>query len=215
MALRTKKPGAASDEIIPLQRKDLFWTDGQINRAERERRNKHRSCIIWLTGLSGAGKSTIAQELEKFLFAQDYQVVVLDGDNVRHGLNKDLGFSQEDRDENIRRIGETAKLLMEAGIIAITAFISPYAKTRDRVREIVPEGDFIEVHIECSLDECERRDAKGLYKKARAGLIKNFTGIDDPFEAPEHPEITINTEKLTIEQSAKTIVHFLSSRGYL
>ena len=215
MTLRTKKPGIASNELIPSKRRDLFWTDGQVTRADRERQNKHKSCIIWLTGLSGSGKTTIAQDFEKFLFSQGYQVMVLDGDNVRHGLNSDLGFSQEDRDENIRRIGETAKLLTEAGIIAITAFISPYSKTRDRVREIVPDGDFIEVHIDCSLDECERRDTKGLYKKARAGLIKNFTGIDDPFEAPENPEITIDTEKLTVEQSVKMIINYLSSREYL
>ncbi len=192
-----------------VKSRNLFKPTGLVTRQ-----NRHKSYIIWLTGLSGSGKSTIACELERILFEKNYQVMVLDGDNVRHGLNSDLGFSLEDRQENIRRIGEAAKLLMEAGIIAICAFISPYNSDRQRVREIVPEGDFIETFIDCPLEECERRDPKGLYKKARSGLIKNFTGIDDPFEMPADPEILINTYELTVEESAGKILRYLNDNNY-
>jgi len=194
--------------------RNLVKPEGLITRQNREIRNGHKSYIIWLTGLSGSGKSTIAIALEKLLFSKKYQVMILDGDIVRFGLNSDLGFSPDDRQENIRRIGEAAKLLMEAGIITICAFISPYNRDRQKVRQIVPEGDFIETFIDCSLAECERRDPKGLYKKARSGLIKNFTGIDDPFEIPERPEISLNTEKLSVEKSANKILEYLSEHNY-
>lgn len=197
-----------------VKSRNLFKPEGLITRQNRESRNRHRSYIIWLTGLSGSGKSTIAGELERILFEKNYQVMILDGDIVRHGLNSDLGFSHEDRRENIRRIGEAAKLLMEAGIITICAFISPYSSDREKVRDIVPDGDFIETFIDCPLEECERRDPKGLYKKARSGLIKNFTGIDDPFEMPEDPEILINSHELSVEQSANKILEYLSEQNY-
>lgn len=197
-----------------VKSRNLFRPDKLITRQDRENRNCHKSYIIWLTGLSGSGKSTIARELEKTLFEKNYQVMILDGDIVRYGLSSDLGFSPKDRQENIRRIGEAAKLLMEAGIITICAFISPYNSDRQKIREIVPDGDFIETFIDCSLEECERRDPKGLYKKARSGLIKNFTGIDDPFETPACPDITINTERLTIEKSVDKILLYLTEQNY-
>ncbi len=214
MAFDIESPGILADEIrLPMSR-NLFKPSGLITREERECRNRHKSYIVWLTGLSGSGKSTIARELEKALFARNYQVMVLDGDIIRFGLNSDLGFSFEDRQENIRRIGEAAKLLMEAGIITICAFISPYSSDRDRIRSIVKCGDFIETFVDCSLAECERRDPKGLYKKARAGLIKNFTGIDDPFEMPVRPEILLNTDKQTIEESVGRILKYLEGEKY-
>jgi adenylylsulfate kinase len=164
--------------------------------------------------LSGAGKTTIARELEDKLFSQGYQIAVLDGDNMRYGLCADLGFSREDRRENIRRVGEVARLFLETGTIAISAFISPYAADRDKIRASVPDGDYVEIYLECSIEECERRDPKGLYKKARAGIIRGFTGIDDPFEPPNKPELTINTEELTVEQSVNAILRYLRNEGY-
>nr|MBN2277214.1 adenylyl-sulfate kinase [candidate division Zixibacteria bacterium] len=193
----------------------LFWETSRVTREDRENRNKHRGYIIWLTGLSGAGKSTIAQELERILFSRGYQIRILDGDNVRQGLNSDLGFSADDRQENIRRIGEVSKLFAETGIITISAFISPYTRDRERIRGIMPPGDFIEVYVECSLAECERRDTKGLYKKARAGLIKNFTGIDDPFEPPANPELIVNTENSTVTESVSVVLSYLNKHGHL
>lgn len=214
MTFQIDSPKLADSKLnIPVSR-NLFKPSGLVTREARENRNRHKSYIIWLTGLSGSGKSTIATELERILFSRNYQVMILDGDIVRHGLNADLGFSLEDRKENIRRIGEAAKLLMEAGIITIAAFISPYNSDRDRIREIVPIGDFIETYIECPLEECERRDPKGLYKKARAGIIKNFTGIDDPFEKPVNPELIINTQELTLDESVVKILGYLSGNGY-
>jgi adenylylsulfate kinase len=214
MTVRIDPPKPVDGNLNIGVSKHLLKPSGPISRETREKQNRHKSYIIWLTGLSGAGKSTIAGELERVLFSKNCQVMVLDGDIVRHGLNADLGFSLEDRRENIRRVGEAAKLLMEAGIVTIAAFISPYAGDRDKVRKIVPDGDFIEIFVECPLDECERRDPKGLYKKARAGLIKNFTGLDDPFESPANPEIIVNTQELTIEESVETIVGYLSDHGY-
>lgn len=198
---------------IPVS-KNIVRPDGLIGRKTRELRNRHKSYIIWLTGLSGSGKSTIARELEKNLFARNCQVMILDGDIVRFGLNSDLGFSIEDRRENIRRIGEAAKLMMEAGIVTICAFISPYNDDRNKIRKGTQEGDFIETYIECPLEECERRDPKGLYKKARAGQIKNFTGIDDPFEAPVNPHISINTKYLTVKESVDQILNYLEQNRY-
>jgi len=164
-----------------------------------------------LTGLSGSGKSTVAVELQAQLFEADCLVFILDGDNIRHGLNKDLGFSPEDREENIRRIGEVAKLFADAGIIAITSFISPYRKDRDINRELLSKGEFIEVYVEAPLNICEERDPKGLYKKARAGIIPEFTGISAPYEEPLNPEIVINTDKLCVKDSADKIIDYLKN----
>ncbi|MFH2035119.1 MAG: adenylyl-sulfate kinase [Candidatus Zixiibacteriota bacterium] len=194
---------------------NIFHSESQITRREREIKNGHKSCIIWLTGLSGSGKSTIATELERELFERHCQVAVLDGDNIRRGINADLGFSAEDREENIRRIGEVSKLFMTAGVITISAFISPYLTDRKRARDIVGESDFIEVYLDCPLEICEQRDVKGLYKKARAGLIKNFTGIDDPYEKPNKPELSIHTDWLTIKESVNMILNYLDEGEYL
>ncbi len=194
---------------------NIHWHHGDVSRADREKRAGHRGVTIWLTGLSGSGKSTIAHELDKRLLARGATTYVLDGDNVRFGLNKDLGFSPEDRTENIRRIGEVAKLFTDAGVIAITAFISPYRADRDRVRSIMNEGDFLEVHVDASLDVCESRDPKGLYKKARAGEIPEFTGISAPYEAPLNAEITVNTGEADLETCTNTIINYLETKGYL
>jgi len=192
-----------------IKSKNITWHESGISKEDREKQNGHKGIVIWLTGLSGSGKSTIAVELQAQLFENSAQVFILDGDNIRHGLNKDLGFSPEDREENIRRIGEVAKLFTDAGIIAITSFISPYRKDRDANRELMPEGEFIEVYVKAPLDICEKRDPKGLYKKARAGVIPEFTGISAPYEEPENPEIVIDTDKLSVEESANKIIEFL------
>jgi len=194
---------------------NIVWHETTVSKSEREAINGHKGCTVWLTGLSGSGKSTLANLLEKALWERGIRSFVLDGDNVRHGLNKDLGFSPADRTENIRRIGEVAKLFTEAGVINSTAFISPYRADRDLVREIMEDGDFIEVLVDCELDECEKRDPKGLYKKARAGEIPEFTGISAPYEAPEKPEITINTTSQSPEDSLAEIIGYLESKGYL
>ena len=188
---------------------------GIIKKQDRKTLNGHKSGILWFTGLSYAGKSTLAYKLEEKLFERELRAYVLDGDNVRTGLNKGLGFSAEDREENIRRIGEVAKLFVDAGSIAIAAFISPYEKDREFVRSIVEDDEFIEVYIKCSLDVCEQRDVKGFYKKARAGIIKNFTGIDDPYEEPEHPEIIVETDKMNVEKSVEKIINYLEEKGYI
>ncbi|MFN2746164.1 MULTISPECIES: adenylyl-sulfate kinase [Bacillus] len=172
---------------------DIVWHQASITKQEYHEKNKHKSSIIWLTGLSGSGKSTIANAAARKLFEEGYQVTVLDGDNVRHGLNKDLGFSDEDRKENIRRIGEVAKLFVEQGTIVITAFISPFKEDRDLIRQLVEENEFHEVYVKCDLETCEERDPKGLYKKARNGEIPFFTGIDSPYEEPEAPELVLDT----------------------
>jgi len=186
-----------------------------ITKGDRRRRNKHGSTIIWLTGLSGSGKSTIANNLEAELFERGINVYVLDGDNVRNGLNKDLSFSAEDREENIRRIGEVAKLFVDAGIVAVTAFISPYKKDRDIVRRSVDKDEFVETFVKCPLDVCERRDVKGLYKKAKKGEVKSFTGIDDIYEEPENPEIVLETNKMDITEAVNTILKYLQENGYI
>jgi adenylylsulfate kinase len=190
---------------------NIVWHAGAVTRADRQQLNGHRSCTIWLTGLSGSGKSTIAVDLEKALVSRGVRAYILDGDNVRHGLNKNLGFSPEDRTENIRRIGEVAKLFTDAGVIAITAFISPYRADRDQVRALMPE-DFIEIHVDCPLEVCEQRDVKGLYQKARAGQIKEFTGISAPYEAPAGPELVVNTAAQTVADSVGQIVRYLEQR---
>ena len=194
---------------------NITWHDGEINRQEREELLKQQGSIIWFTGLSGAGKSTLAVALEKRLHDGGHLVYRLDGDNIRHGLNKDLGFSPEDRTENIRRIGEVAKLFADAGVVTTASFVSPYRKDRDAVRALVEEGQFIEVYVDCSVEECEKRDPKGLYKKARAGEIKGFTGIDAPYEAPENPEISVNTAEMSIEESVEYLIEQLTERGII
>ena len=195
---------------------NIYWHEGEITKADRERQNGHKGVCIWYTGLSGSGKSTIAREVEKKLFEMGVKTYVLDGDNVRHGLNKNLGFSPEDRTENIRRIGEVAKLFVDAGMVVMTAFISPYKADRDQVRNILEDGEFVEVYVEADLETCEERDPKGLYKKARAGEIKEFTGISAPYEAPENPELVVNTtEETDVEKNAQKVIDYLISKGYI
>lgn len=197
------------------QSTNITWHDSEVTKEDRQRQNDHKSAVIWFTGLSGSGKSTISVALEKALFEEGKHSYRLDGDNVRHGLNKNLGFSPKDRKENIRRIGEVSKLLVDAGTIAITAFISPYREDRDEVRDILEDGEFIEVYTECSVEECEKRDPKGLYEKARSGEIKEFTGISAPYEAPKHSEITINTETQSIDESVEHILNYLKEHKYI
>ena len=187
----------------------------EITKEDRRSLNKHGSLILWFTGLPSSGKSTIANELEKKLITMGARTYILDGDNVRMGLCKDLGFSEADRGENIRRIGEVSKLFVDAGCIVLSAFVSPYIKDRDAVRELAEDGEFVEVFVDAPLEVCEERDVKGLYKKARAGIIKGFTGIDDPYEAPLNPEITIDTSKLSLEEGVNVLLAYLEKRGAL
>ncbi|MFZ0389862.1 MAG: adenylyl-sulfate kinase [Calditrichia bacterium] len=195
---------------------NIFWHHGDIKKEDRERQNGHRGVCLWFTGLSGSGKSTVAQEAASLLFEQGVRTYVLDGDNIRHGLNNDLGFSPEDRTENIRRIGEVAKLFVDSGTVVMTAFISPYRADRDQVRKIMEQGDFVEIFVDADLDTCEERDPKGLYKKARAGEIKEFTGISAPYESPDKPELVINTTvEKDVKKNAARVVDFLKEKGYL
>ena len=186
-----------------------------VTRERRNQLNSHKSVIIWFTGLSGSGKSTLAHSVEEKLHNLGCRAYVLDGDNVRHGLSSNLTFSDDDRKENIRRIGEAAKLMMEAGVIAMTAFISPFKEDRNLVRQLLTQGDFIEIYCNASLEVCESRDVKGLYKRARAGEIKNYTGIDSPYEAPDNPELVINTESESLEESITKVIDFLKSKGII
>ncbi|MFS3913281.1 adenylyl-sulfate kinase [Bacillus australimaris] len=192
-----------------MSNEHIVWHDSSITKKEYQQKNKHKSGIIWLTGLSGSGKSTIANAAARELFEQGYQVTVLDGDNVRHGLNKDLGFSDDDRKENIRRIGEVAKLFVEQGTIVITAFISPFQEDRHIVRQLVEDGEFHEVFVKCDLNVCEERDPKGLYKKARNGEIPFFTGIDSPYEEPAASELVLDTGELSREESKQRLVDYV------
>lgn len=194
---------------------NIVWHHSKVTKEDRQKLNGHKSVVLWFTGLSGAGKSTLSVEVEKELHQRGVRTYILDGDNIRHGLNKDLGFSAEDRKENIRRIGEVAKLMVDAGIVTLTAFISPYREDRELVRQLLGEKEFIEIYVKCSLEECERRDPKGLYKKARAGEIKGFTGIDDPYEEPENPELVVETDKQSLEESVKQVITYLEENGYL
>lgn len=188
---------------------NIKWHEHHINRNERAAQKRQRPCILWFTGLSASGKSTTANALEQKLFELGHHTYLLDGDNVRHGLNKDLGFSDDDRVENIRRIGEMSKLFADAGLIVLSAFISPFRADRQMVRHLVEDGEFIEIHMSTPLSVCEQRDPKGLYKKARQGEIKNFTGIDSVYEAPESPEITLNTAEFDIEACADKVIAYL------
>ncbi len=192
-----------------------MWHNAIVTRARREELNKHKSVILWFTGLSGAGKSTLAHAVEEKLYQLQCRTYVLDGDNVRHGLCGDLGFTDTDRQENIRRIGEIAKLMLEAGVISLTAFISPFEKERQLARKLVPHGDFLEIYCYCELDICEQRDVKGLYKKARSGEIKHFTGISSPYEVPKKPEIKINTGQDSLEDCVAQVINLLRDRGII
>ena len=195
--------------------RDVVWHASTVTKAERERISGHKGCTLWLTGLPSSGKSTLANALEKALWERNVRSYVLDGDNIRHGLNKDLGFSPEDRTENIRRIGEVAKLFTDAGVVVVTAFISPYRADRDQVRRIMAAGDFIEVFVSAPLEVCEQRDPKGLYKKARAGQLPEFTGVSAPYEAPAHAELTLHTERETPAQCVERMVGYLEHHGFL
>jgi len=193
----------------------ITWSHSAVSREQRRKLTGHGAATVWFTGLSGSGKSTLALRLEQRLTERRVQAYVLDGDNIRHGLNRNLGFSPEDRSENIRRIGEVAKLFNDAGILVLTAFISPYRADRDAVRALLPDGEFLEVLVECPLEECERRDVKGLYKKARAGQIPEFTGISAPYEAPEQPELVVDTQANDVEACVTRLIEELERRGIL
>ncbi|MGG3965342.1 adenylyl-sulfate kinase [Heyndrickxia faecalis] len=194
---------------------NITWHETQIKKEDRRRLNGHSSAVLWFTGLSGAGKSTLSVAVEQELHGRGIRTYILDGDNIRHGLNKNLGFSPEDRKENIRRIGEVSKLFVDAGVMVLTAFISPYRADRDMVRELVEGNEFVEIYVNCPLEACEQRDPKGLYKKARNGEIQNFTGIDAPYEAPEHPELVVETDKQPLEQAVGQVIRFLEEKGYI
>ena len=194
---------------------NITWHAGQVTRKDREKVLGQRGVTLWLTGLSGSGKSTVAVAAEHALVERGRLSYVLDGDNVRHGLNKNLGFSPDDRTDNIRRIAEVAKLFTDAGVIVLTSFISPYRADRDAARAIFGEGDFVEVFVSTSLETCEERDPKGLYKKARAGQIPDFTGISAPYEAPERPELVLDTGKLAVPESVAALLRYLDGKGYL
>mgnify|MGYP000748815013 FL=1 len=194
-----------------MKSSNIIYHQASVTRNRRNQSNQHQSIVIWFTGLSGSGKSTLAHVLEEKLFNMGCSTYVLDGDNVRHGLSSNLNFSDNDRKENIRRIGEVSKLMADAGIIVMTAFISPFREDRSKVRKLIPEGGFIEIYCKASLKVCEKRDVKGLYKLARAGEIKNYTGIDSPYEAPRNPELIIETDKESLEDSVSKIYCFLES----
>jgi adenylylsulfate kinase len=203
--------------MTEMKATNVHWHEGDITREDRHRLMGQKGTTVWFTGLSGSGKSTVAVALESALYERGKLAYRLDGDNIRLGINKNLGFSAEDRTENIRRIGEIAKLFVDSGTIALSSFISPYREDRNEVRQLHDEAgvDFIEVFVDCSLEEAEKRDPKGLYKKARAGEIKNFTGIDDPYEAPENPEIHLHTDQTTLDEEVAIIIHYLESNGFL
>lgn len=198
--------------ITTQKSSNTVWHHATVTRQRRAELNNHHSVVLWFTGLSGAGKSTLAHALEERLYQMKYHTFVLDGDNVRHGLNGDLGFSDKDRVENIRRISEVAKLFLEAGVIVLTAFISPFRTDRNKARSLVGK-DFVEIYCECPLDVCEQRDVKGLYRRARAGEIKEFTGISSPYEPPENPELSISTSDKNVDECVDQILRYLVQRG--
>ncbi len=192
---------------------NIVWHEGHVDRQQRQNLLNQHGVLVWLTGLPSSGKSTIAFTVEHALVDRGHMAYVLDGDNIRHGLNKNLGFSAEDRAENIRRIGEVGKLFADAGLITLSSFVSPYKADRDAVRELMDEGDFVEIFIDTPVEICEERDPKGLYKKARAGEIPNFTGVSDPYEAPENPELAIETGACTPQEAAQQIISFLEEHN--
>ncbi len=194
---------------------DVYWHSSKITREKRQQKNNHKSFVLWFTGLSGSGKSTLANAIEKKLFELNCNTVVLDGDNIRHGLCSDIGFSESDRHENMRRIGEVSKLFVESGTIVLAAFISPYRKDRELVRSKLPHGDFYEIYCECSLKVCEERDPKGLYDRARKGEIENFTGISAPYEEPIKPDMVVKTDTLSIDTEVTQILNKLKERNLL
>lgn len=194
---------------------NVTWHAHKVTREDRQKLNGHRGAVLWFTGLSGCGKSTIANAVDQLLHEKGVHTFVLDGDNIRMGLNKNLGFSPEDRTENIRRIGEVAKLFADGATIVSTAFISPYKADRDMVRALLPQGEFVEILVQASLETCESRDPKGLYKKARAGEIKEFTGISAPYEAPANPEIVLDSDNKGIEELAREVIAYLTTKGIL
>lgn len=194
---------------------NTVWHHATVTRQRRNQQNNHKSVVLWFTGLSGSGKSTLAHCVEEELYQLGCRTIVLDGDNVRHGLCGDLGFSDVDRKENLRRIGEMSKLFIEAGVITLTAFISPFSDDRGRVKSLMNQGEFIEIFVDCSINVCEKRDTKGLYKKARKGEVANFTGISSPYEPPEDPDLVVDTESQTLDESAKLVMNLLIDRGVI
>jgi len=209
------QPQAAGEGAAPPASANIVWHQATVSRADRAQQRGHRSAILWFTGLSGAGKSTLANAVNAALFEKGLSCYVLDGDNIRHGLCKDLGFSDADREENIRRIGEVAKLFLDAGVVVLTAFVSPFRADRARARGLVEPGDFIEIHCAADLAVCEERDTKGLYAKARAGQIPEFTGISSPYEAPEAPELRIDTGNRALETCVAEVLTYLESAGVI
>jgi len=193
----------------------ITWHPGAVTKEDREHLTGHKGVTLWFTGISCSGKSTLADELQRRLFERGYLTYVLDGDNIRHGLNRDLGFSPEDRTENIRRIGEVARLFSDAGVINMVAFISPYRADRRRARDVARDGEFIEIFCRCDLKVCEERDTRGLYRKARAGEIPEFTGISAPYEEPENPEIILQTDRESVDESAQEVISFLEEKGII
>lgn len=194
---------------------DVVWHHATVTRERRQQLNKHKSVVLWFTGLSGAGKSTLAHCVEEALYQIGSRTYVLDGDNVRHGLCGDLGFSVEDRNENIRRIAEVSKLMLEAGVITLTAFISPFREERQKARQLIPQGEFFEIYCKCPVEICEERDVKGLYKKARKGEIKDFTGISSPYEEPVNPELIVETSNHSLEECTNQVIDMLEERGVI
>ena len=197
------------------EKKHIYWHKHSVTVQERWENNGYKSCLLWFTGLSASGKSTVAHALCKHLHKKRINSYVLDGDNIRHGLNKDLGLSPEDRKENIRRVGEVAKLFIDAGLIVLAAFIAPYREDRERIRKLLQEGQYIEIFLKCPFSECERRDPKGIYKKAKSGEIQHFTGFSAPYEEPETPEIILETDKMTIDECVEIILNYLTENGYI
>ena len=195
--------------------KNVVWHHATVTRQRRNTQNKHKSVALWFTGLSGSGKSTLAHAVEEKLHQLGCRTMTLDGDNIRHGLCKDLNFSDESRKENIRRIGEVAKLFIESGVITLTAFISPFRGERNKVRKLLIEGDLIEIYVKCPISVCEARDVKGMYKKAKANEIKNFTGISSPYEVPENPDLIVNTNQETLDESVDKVLGVLINRGII
>ena len=198
-----------------MKNTNIIYHAASVTRERRNQLNNHKSVVIWFTGLSGSGKSTLAHSVEEILFNKGCRTYVLDGDNVRHSLSSNLGFSNKDRKENIRRISEVTKFMIEAGLIVITAFISPFREDRFAVRNLIPDGDFIEIYCKARLETCEARDIKGFYKRARAGEIKNYTGISSPYEVPENPELIIDTDKEEIKESVSRIVNYLQTQSII
>lgn len=194
------------------ENKNIIWSEGYITREQWHERNGHKSCVLWFTGLSGSGKTTIARGVQHYLFQHKYQVTVLDGDNVRHGLNRDLGFTADDRKENLRRVAEVAGLFRDNGFIVMTAFISPYKEERSMARDRIGENDFIEVYVKADLETCKQRDPKGLYKKAIDGEIANFTGITDPFEEPDSPDLIVDTAQFSLNQCITQIAEYIEKK---